>query len=147
MRGCYTGMSEKIINVQDAFLNYMRKNKIPVTIFLLNGVKITGTISCFDHGSVVVRREGYTQLIYKHAISTFSPHGTISVFDWNGSQGSDYQRRNVDDRFNQNLKEVAYEGDDDENFNGDDEGDYYDDEDEDEDDEDDGEGDDMEDEV
>jgi host factor-I protein len=108
-------MAEKIINVQDAFLNYMRKNKIPVTIFLLNGVKITGTISCFDHGSIVVRREGYTQLIYKHAISTFSPHGTISVFDWNGSQGSDYHRRNVDDRFAQNVKEVAYETEDDDN--------------------------------
>jgi host factor-I protein len=132
-------MSEKIINVQDAFLNYMRKNKIPVTIFLLNGVKITGTISCFDHGSVVVRREGYTQLIYKHAISTFSPHGTISVFDWNGTPGSDYQKRNGDDRFGQNVKEVAYkqgeEDDTDEYDEVDDECDYYDDDEEDEDEE------------
>lgn len=78
-------MSEKIINIQDAFLNYMRKNKIPVTIFLLNGVKLTGIISCFDQSSIVLKREGYTQLLYKHAISTFSPHGSISVFDWNGA--------------------------------------------------------------
>jgi host factor-I protein len=129
-------MSEKIINVQDAFLNYMRKNKIPVTIFLLNGVKITGTISCFDHGSVVVRREGYTQLIYKHAISTFSPHGTISVFDWNGAPGSDYQKRHVDDRFNQNVKEVAFEPEAEDDIDDyddvDDEGDYYDEEEEEE---------------
>ncbi len=79
-------MSEKIINIQDAFLNYMRKNKIPVTIFLLNGVKISGVISCFDQSSIVIKREGYTQLLYKHAISTFSPHGAVSVFDWNTSQ-------------------------------------------------------------
>ncbi len=79
-------MPEKIINIQDAFLNYMRKNKIPVTIFLLNGVKLNGVISCFDQSSIVVKREGYTQLVYKHAISTFSPHGAISVFDWNGPQ-------------------------------------------------------------
>ena len=77
-------MSEKIINIQDAFLNYMRKNKIPVTVFLLNGVKLSGIISCFDQSSIVIKREGYTQLVYKHAISTFSPHGSISVFDWNG---------------------------------------------------------------
>lgn len=77
-------MSEKIINIQDAFLNYMRKNKIPVTVFLLNGVKLSGIISCFDQSSIVMKREGYTQLVYKHAISTFSPHGSISVFDWNG---------------------------------------------------------------
>jgi host factor-I protein len=140
-------MSEKIINVQDAFLNYMRKNKIPVTIFLLNGVKITGTISCFDHGSVVVRREGYTQLIYKHAISTFSPHGTISVFDWNGSPGADHQRRNVvDDRAGQNVKEVTYEREEEEEEDvddyddiddeGDDDCEYYDDDDEEDDDDD-----------
>lgn len=77
-------MSEKIINIQDAFLNYMRKNKVPVTIFLLNGVKLTGVISCFDQSTIVLKRDGYTQLLYKHAISTFSPHGSISVFDWNG---------------------------------------------------------------
>ena len=85
-------MSEKIINIQDAFLNYMRKNKTPVTVFLLNGVKLTGTVSCFDHTSIVMKREGYTQMIYKHAISTFSPHGAISVFDWNGSSSAEGTR-------------------------------------------------------
>lgn len=79
-------MAEKIINIQDAFLNYMRKNKVPVTIFLLNGVKLAGVISCFDQNSIVIKKDGYTQMVYKHAISTFSPHGAISVFDWNSPQ-------------------------------------------------------------
>lgn len=89
-------MSEKI-NIQDAFLNYMRKNKVPVTIFLLNGVKLTGIISCFDQSSIVLKREGYTQLLYKHAISTFSPHGSISVFDWNGAPSAKKEDETVND--------------------------------------------------
>jgi host factor-I protein len=126
-------MSEKIINVQDAFLNYMRKNKIPVTIFLLNGVKISGVISCFDRDTVVVKRDGYTQLIYKHAISTFSPHGSISVFDWNGPQQvSDYAKRRVEERASTNSSsdedESDEEFDDDEEYDADDE--YYDDDEE-----------------
>ncbi len=75
-------MNEKIINVQDAFLNYIRKNKIQVTIFLLNGVKMIGIISCFDQTTVLLKKEGYTQLIYKHAISTVLPHSSVTLFDW-----------------------------------------------------------------
>lgn len=106
-------MSEKMINIQDAFLNYMRKNKIPVTVFLLNGVKLTGIISCFDQSSVVIKREGYTQLLYKHAISTFSPHGAISVFDWNGGNPSgDFYRNNVERRFD----DICHDDDCDEEF-------------------------------
>jgi host factor-I protein len=101
-------MSEKIINIQDAFLNYMRKNKVPVTIFLLNGVKLTGTISCFDQSSIVIKREGYTQLVYKTAISTFSPHGPINVFDWNATQSNDsYRKKQEDD--NNNEEEIVIE--------------------------------------
>lgn len=76
-------MSERTLNIQDAFLNYTRKNKVPVTIFLLNGVKITGNIICFDQNVVVVKKEQHTQLIYKHAISTFYPHGSLAIFEWN----------------------------------------------------------------
>ena len=75
-------MNEKIINVQDAFLNYIRKNKIQVTIFLLNGVKMMGIISCFDQTTVLLKKEGYTQLLYKHAISTILPHNSVTLFDW-----------------------------------------------------------------
>ena len=75
-------MNEKIINVQDAFLNYIRKNKIQVTIFLLNGVKMMGVISCFDQTTLLLKKEGYTQLLYKHAISTILPHNSVTLFDW-----------------------------------------------------------------
>jgi host factor-I protein len=112
-------MSEKIINVQDALLNYIRKNKVPVTIFLMNGVKITGIISCFDQSSVVVRKDGYIQLIYKHAISTFSPHGAVSIFDWNVQQGGngDYRQPTRQPRGYQDEAEDDEEiMDDDEEF-------------------------------
>lgn len=75
-------MNEKIINVQDAFLNYIRKNKIQVTIFLMNGVKMIGVISCFDQTSILLKKEGYTQLLYKHAVSTILPHNSVTLFDW-----------------------------------------------------------------
>jgi host factor-I protein len=88
----YFVMSEKIINIQDAFLNYMRKNKTPVTVFLLNGVKLTGVIACFDKSTVVLRREGYIQMVYKHAISTFYPNGSVNVFDWNVPQSFSSQK-------------------------------------------------------
>jgi host factor-I protein len=110
-------MSERIINIQDAFLNYIRKNKVPVTVFLLNGVKISGVISCFDQSSIVVKREGYTQLVYKHAISTFSPHGPISVFDWNGpvnSQKPKYgapQKNASEDEFEIEIEDYEEEED------------------------------------
>jgi host factor-I protein len=108
-------MPEKIINIQDAFLNYMRKNKIPVTIFLLNGVKLTGVIACFDKSTVVLRREGYVQMIYKHAISTFYPHGSISVFDWNGSTSFSYKKEedatSVNDEGTEEGEEEEYEED------------------------------------
>lgn len=101
-------MSEKIINIQDAFLNYMRKNKIPVTIFLLNGVKISGVISCFDQSSIVIKREGYTQLLYKHAISTFSPHGAVSVFDWNASQSVKEKSGNFESVEELEIENIEY---------------------------------------
>lgn len=79
-------MPERIMNIQDAFLNYMRKNRKPVTIYLTGGVKLTGLIACFDQNSIVLRRDGYTQLIYKHSISNFAPHGSISLFDWGDNE-------------------------------------------------------------
>ncbi len=72
--------SEKTQNVQDVFLNYIRKNKTPVTIFLVNGVKLQGIITWFDNFSVLLRRDGHTQLIYKHAISTVMPSVPIQLF-------------------------------------------------------------------
>ena len=74
-------MSEKSQNVQDVFLNYVRKNKNPVTVFLVNGVKLQGIITWFDNFSVLLRRDGHTQLVYKHAISTVMPSGPIQLFE------------------------------------------------------------------
>ena len=60
-------------NLQDNFLNAVRKTKNPVTLFLVNGVKLQGVITWFDNFSVLLRREGTVQLVYKHAISTVMP--------------------------------------------------------------------------
>ena len=72
-------MSEKAQNVQDVFLNHLRKNKTPVTIFLVNGVKLQGIVTWFDNFSVLLRRDGHSQLVYKHAISTIMPVTPVQV--------------------------------------------------------------------
>ena len=74
-------MSEKSKNVQDVFLNSVRKSKNPVTVFLVNGVKLQGIITWFDNFSVLLRRDGHTQLVYKHAISTVMPSGPLQLFE------------------------------------------------------------------
>lgn len=71
----------KIQNVQDVFLNYLRKNKTPVTIFLVNGVKLQGVITWFDNFSVLLRRDAFAQLVYKHAISTVMPTVPVQLFE------------------------------------------------------------------
>lgn len=73
--------SEKSQNVQDVFLNHIRKHKTSVTIFLVNGVKLQGIVTWFDNFSVLLRRDGHTQLVYKHAISTVMPSAPIQLFD------------------------------------------------------------------
>ncbi|MGB0749404.1 MAG: RNA chaperone Hfq [Magnetospiraceae bacterium] len=73
--------AEKTQSAQDVFLNYIRKNKIPVTIFLVNGVKLQGIVTWFDNFSVLLRRDGHTQLVYKHAISTVMPSVPVQLFD------------------------------------------------------------------
>ena len=74
-------MSEKAQNVQDVFLNHLRKNKTPVTIFLVNGVKLQGIVTWFDNFSVLLRRDAHSQLVYKHAISTIMPAGPLQLFE------------------------------------------------------------------
>jgi host factor-I protein len=72
---------EKSQNVQDVFLNHIRKNKLPVTIFLVNGVKLQGIVTWFDNFSVLLRRDAHSQLVYKHAISTVMPAGPVQLFE------------------------------------------------------------------
>lgn len=67
------------INIQDQFLNQLRKDSIPVTVFLLNGFQLRGQIKGFDNFTVIVETEGKQQLVYKHAISTFAPQRNIQL--------------------------------------------------------------------
>lgn len=73
--------NDKPVNVQDVFLNHVRKNKNPITIFLVNGVKLQGIITWFDAHTMLLKRDGHSQLIYKHAISTLMPQGPLQLFD------------------------------------------------------------------
>lgn len=72
---------EKSQNVQDVFLNHIRKQKVPVTIFLVNGVKLQGIVTWFDNFCVLLRRDAHSQLVYKHAISTVMPSTPINLFE------------------------------------------------------------------
>jgi host factor-I protein len=72
-------MADKVNNLQDVFLNSLRRSKTPVTMFLVKGVKLQGIITWFDNFSVLLRREGQAQLVYKHAISTIMPAQPIEL--------------------------------------------------------------------
>ena len=77
-------------SLQDTFLNSLRKSKNPVTLFLVNGVKLQGVITWFDNFSLLLRREGTVQLVYKHAISTIMPVGPIQLQEFDDKDtGSD----------------------------------------------------------
>ncbi len=68
-------------NLQDAFLNNVRKAKNPVTVFLVNGVKLQGVITWFDNFCLLLRRDGTSQLVYKHAISTIMPAQPVVLYE------------------------------------------------------------------
>jgi len=73
-------MAEKSLALQDHFLNSVRRAKSPVTIFLMKGVKLSGVITWFDAFSLLLRRDGNSQLVYKHAISTIMPVAALTDF-------------------------------------------------------------------
>jgi len=73
--------AERAQNLQDSFLNHVRKEKIPLTIFLVNGVKLQGVVSWFDNFCLLLRRDGHAQLVYKHAISTIMPGQPLRMFE------------------------------------------------------------------
>ena len=68
-------------SLQDTFLNKIRKDKVPVTIFLVNGVKLQGVVTWFDNFCVLLRRDGQSQLVYKHAISTVMPSQPVTLYE------------------------------------------------------------------
>lgn len=73
--------SDKKQNLQDTFLNSVRKTKTPLTIFLVNGVKLQGVVTWFDNFCVLLRRDGQSQLVYKHAISTIMPAQPVQLYE------------------------------------------------------------------
>jgi host factor-I protein len=73
--------ADKKQNLQDTFLNTVRKTKTPLTIFLVNGVKLQGVVTWFDNFCMLLRRDGHSQLVYKHAISTIMPSAPVSLFE------------------------------------------------------------------
>jgi host factor-I protein len=81
-------------SLQDAFLNYLRKNKSPVTMFLVKGVKLQGIVTWFDNFSILLRRDGQSQLVYKHAISTIMP-GTPIEADQFGHPGDGSKKQRL----------------------------------------------------
>ncbi|MBC6980810.1 MULTISPECIES: RNA chaperone Hfq [unclassified Caulobacter] len=72
---------DKKQNLQDTFLNSVRKSKTPLTIFLVNGVKLQGVVTWFDNFCVLLRRDGQSQLVYKHAISTIMPSQPVQLYE------------------------------------------------------------------
>lgn len=78
-------------NLQDQFLNLLRKHKTPVTMFLVKGVKLQGIVTWFDNFSILLRRDGQSQLVYKHAISTIMPSVPVDVRQF--SSGSDNNKK------------------------------------------------------
>jgi host factor-I protein len=75
--------SDKNQNLQDVFLNHVRRQKTSVTVFLVNGVKLQGIITWFDNFCILLRRDGHSQLVYKHAISTVMPVTPVALYEDN----------------------------------------------------------------
>lgn len=95
-------------NLQDAFLNLLRKSKTPVTIFLVKGVKLQGIVTWFDNFSILLRRDGQSQLVYKHAISTIMPGSPIDAEQFS-NQGSNRKQRLLQDVFLSRVSEANVE--------------------------------------
>ena len=82
----------KTQNLQDLFLNQLRRSKTPVTMFLVKGVKLQGIVTWFDNFSILLRRDGQTQLVYKHAVSTIMPTAPMDVAQFEIADGTKGKR-------------------------------------------------------
>ena len=82
----------RIGNLQDLFLNHLRREKTPVTMFLVKGVKLQGIVTWFDNFSILLRRDGQSQLVYKHAISTIMPSLPVDATQFGGVEAGKKQR-------------------------------------------------------
>ncbi|MCK6257095.1 RNA chaperone Hfq [Fictibacillus sp. KIGAM418] len=70
---------KQAINIQDQYLNQLRRENIYVTVYLLNGFQLKGLVKGFDNFTVILESDGKQHLIYKHAISTFTPHRPVEL--------------------------------------------------------------------
>ena len=93
-------------SLQDVFLNMLRKQKTPVTMFLVKGVKLQGIVTWFDNFSILLRRDGQSQLVYKHAISTIMPAQPVDASQF-ASQNSSARQRLLQDVFLSRVREVG----------------------------------------
>lgn len=94
-------------NLQDQFLNLLRKNKTPVTMFLVKGVKLQGIVTWFDNFSILLRRDGQSQLVYKHAISTIMPSMPVDVRQFSMNSDSGKKTRVLQDVFLSSIRNAA----------------------------------------
>jgi host factor-I protein len=93
-------MADKALSLQDQFLNSIRRSKTPVTIFLVKGVKLQGIVTWFDPFSLLLRRDGSAQLVYKHGISTIMPAQAPTDVDLNPSgEGGNAKKPMLQDLF------------------------------------------------
>ncbi len=84
-------MGKSQVNLQDIFLNQMRKEKVPVTMYLVNGARLTGTIKGFDNFVILLKQENQ-QLVYKHAISTIIPEKPVELLETMDSRKAEQEQ-------------------------------------------------------
>ena len=102
-----TGSASKGQNLQDQFLNLLRKNKTPVTMFLVKGVKLQGIVTWFDNFSILLRRDGQSQLVYKHAISTIMPSTPVDAGQFSSGSDSSKKQRVLQDVFLSSIRNAG----------------------------------------
>jgi len=101
------GGAAKSANLQDLFLNTLRREKTPVTMFLVKGVKLQGIVTWFDNFSILLRRDGQSQLVYKHAISTIMPSQPMDAEQFGSGPDSSRKQRLLQDIFLSRVRDVA----------------------------------------
>ena len=92
-------MADKSLSLQDQFLNSIRKHRVPVTIFLVKGVKLQGMVTWFDPFSLLLRRDGNAQLVYKHGISTIMPANVPPDLQHASGEGGNGKKAMLQDLF------------------------------------------------
>lgn len=94
-------------NLQDQFLNLLRKNKTPVTMFLVKGVKLQGIVTWFDNFSILLRRDGQSQLVYKHAVSTIMPSVPVDASQFGSGGEAGKKQRVLQDVFLSSIRKES----------------------------------------